>query len=92
MLKLMPAIQKLLAPTLKSCARRLGLHVAVSPVRPLARAECQGSRVTSADGYGADDLMTVAATLMGFGAEDPSIAADTQKLMKAAQGDLSGFE
>ena len=27
----------------------------------------------------------------GLAAEDPSIAADTMKLMKAAQGDLSAF-
>ena len=42
-------------------------------------------------GYAQDDLMTLAATLSGFGGEDPSIAADTAKLMKAAQGDLSDF-
>jgi FKBP-type peptidyl-prolyl cis-trans isomerase FklB len=42
-------------------------------------------------GYGPDELMTVATQLMGFGAEDPTIAADTSILMKAAQGDLSDF-
>ena len=29
--------------------------------------------------------------MQGFGAEDPSIAADTAKLMQAVQGDLSGL-
>ena len=37
----------------------------------------------------ADDLMTIAAQLQGFGMEDPTITADTMKLMKAAQGDVS---
>ena len=40
-------------------------------------------------GFAADELMTVATQLMGFGGADASIAADTSKLMKAAQGDLS---
>jgi len=61
MMKLMPVLQELLAPTLKEY------------------------------GYAADDLMTVASSLMAFGASDPTIMADTEKLMKAAQGDLSDF-
>ncbi len=40
-------------------------------------------------GFQADDLMTIAAQLQGFGMEDPTITADTMKLMKAAQGDVS---
>ena len=42
-------------------------------------------------GFAAEDLMSVATQLMGFGGADPTIAADTSKLMKAAQGDLSDF-
>lgn len=61
MVKLMPAVQAMLAPALVEF------------------------------GYAADDLMTVATQLMAFGAEDASIAADTSKLMKAVQGDLSDF-
>ena len=61
MMKMMPAIQTMLAPTLKEY------------------------------GYGPDELMSVATQLMSFGASDPTIAADTGKLMKAAQGDLSDF-
>lgn len=61
MTKLLPAVQTMLAPTLKEF------------------------------GYKADDLMTVASSLLGFGASDPTIGADTMKLMKAAQGDLSDF-
>jgi FKBP-type peptidyl-prolyl cis-trans isomerase FklB len=61
MIKLMPAVQKLLGPTLEEY------------------------------GFKEDELMTVAASLMGFGATDPTIADDTGKLMRAAQGDLSAF-
>ena len=47
--------------------------------------------VLSEYGFAADDLMTVAAQLQSFGMTDPSITADTTKLMRAAQGDLSDF-
>jgi FKBP-type peptidyl-prolyl cis-trans isomerase FklB len=39
-------------------------------------------------GFAEGDLMTVATKVQSFAAEDPSIAADVQKLMKAASGDL----
>jgi hypothetical protein len=42
-------------------------------------------------GFKPDELITVAMQLQGFGAADPTIAADTAKLMKAASGDLSDF-
>ena len=42
-------------------------------------------------GFAPSELMAVGTQLMAFGAADPSIAADTAKLMKAAQGDLSDF-
>ena len=35
------------------------------------------------------DLMSVGMQMQAFGAEDPTIAADVGKLMKAVQGDLS---
>ena len=50
------------------------------------------SPVLTEFGFGPDDLMTVATQLMSFGSQDPTIMADTQKLMSAAQGDLSAFE
>jgi len=39
-------------------------------------------------GFKDGDLMTVATKVQSFAVEDPSIAADVQKLMKAASGDL----
>lgn len=42
-------------------------------------------------GFGEGDLMTVTMQVQGFAAQDPSIAEDVGKLMKAVQGDLSGF-
>ena len=36
-----------------------------------------------AHGFGKEDLMTVTAQMQGLGAEDPSITADTMKLMDA---------
>ena len=35
------------------------------------------------------DLMSVGMQMQAFGAEDPTIAADVGKLMKAVQGDLT---
>jgi len=61
MVKLLPALQTMLEPTLTEF------------------------------GFKSDELMTVAMQLQGFGAADPTIAADTAKLMKAASGDLSDF-
>jgi hypothetical protein len=58
MMKLMPAIQTLLADTLKEF------------------------------GFGAGDLMTATMQIQAFAPEDPSIAADIGKIMKAVQGDL----
>lgn len=40
-------------------------------------------------GYGSDELMSVAMQIQAFAPDDPSIAADVGKLMKAVQGDLS---
>jgi len=62
MMKLMPAVQELLATPLKEA------------------------------GYSADDLMSLMMQIKSFEASDPTIKADTDKLMKAVQGDLSGFE
>ena len=45
----------------------------------------------TAAGFGPDDLMSVMMQIKSFEGEDPTIAADTEKLMKAVQGDLSGF-
>jgi len=61
MMKLMPAIQKMLGGTLKEA------------------------------GFGEGDLMSVMMQIQAFGAADPTIKADTDKLMKAVQGDLSEF-
>jgi hypothetical protein len=61
MMKLMPAVQEMLAEPMKAA------------------------------GYGADDLMNVMMQIKSFEGDDPTIAADTEKLMKAVQGDLSGF-
>jgi len=59
MMKLMPAVHKMLSPILE------------------------------AEGYQASELMTVMMQIQAFGEQDPTIAADTEKLMKAVQGDLS---
>jgi len=40
-------------------------------------------------GYGPNDLMNVTMQIQAFGPQDPTIAADVAKLMKAVQGDLS---
>merc|ERR1712060_97435 len=40
-------------------------------------------------GFGENDLMNVTMQIQAFGAQDPSIAADVGKLMKAVSGDLS---
>merc|ERR1712217_298445 len=40
-------------------------------------------------GFGENDLMNVTMQIQAFGIEDPSIAADVAKLMKAVSGDLS---
>lgn len=40
-------------------------------------------------GFGPNDLMAVTMQIQAFGPEDPSIAADTAKLMKAVQGDFA---
>jgi len=40
-------------------------------------------------GYGPSDAMSVVMQVQAFGAEDPTIAEDVAKLMKAAQGDLT---
>ena len=61
MMKLMPAVQKMLSP------------------------------IMEAEGYQASELMTVMMQIQAFGEADPTIAADTEKLMKAVQGDLSGL-
>jgi len=42
-------------------------------------------------GFGAGDLMSVTMQIQAFGPEDPSIAADTAKLMSAVQGDLTAL-
>jgi len=42
-------------------------------------------------GFGAGDLMTVVMQVQGFGAEDPTIATDSAKLMSAVQGDFSAI-
>eukprot|EP00401_Gymnodinium_catenatum_P076728 CAMPEP_0117536112 /NCGR_PEP_ID=MMETSP0784-20121206/41283_1 /TAXON_ID=39447 /ORGANISM="" /LENGTH=332 /DNA_ID=CAMNT_0005332661 /DNA_START=72 /DNA_END=1070 /DNA_ORIENTATION=- len=39
-------------------------------------------------GFGPGDLMSVTMQIQAFGPEDPTIAADVMKLMKAVQGDL----
>eukprot|EP00418_Pyrodinium_bahamense_P076056 CAMPEP_0179064754 /NCGR_PEP_ID=MMETSP0796-20121207/28107_1 /TAXON_ID=73915 /ORGANISM="Pyrodinium bahamense, Strain pbaha01" /LENGTH=330 /DNA_ID=CAMNT_0020761703 /DNA_START=56 /DNA_END=1048 /DNA_ORIENTATION=- len=59
MMKLMPAVQKMMGGTLQEY------------------------------GFGPNDLMSVTMQVQAFGAEDPSITADTAKLMKAVSGDLS---
>eukprot|EP00933_Yihiella_yeosuensis_P014293 TRINITY_DN12863_c2_g1_i1.p1 TRINITY_DN12863_c2_g1~~TRINITY_DN12863_c2_g1_i1.p1 ORF type:complete len:349 (-),score=121.95 TRINITY_DN12863_c2_g1_i1:147-1193(-) len=40
-------------------------------------------------GFGPNDLLNVMMQVQAFGSEDESIAADTAKLMKAVQGDVS---
>ena len=40
-------------------------------------------------GFKADELMSVVMKIQACAADDPTIAADTMKLMKAAQGDIS---
>jgi len=40
-------------------------------------------------GFGPNDLMMVTMQIQAFGPEDPTIAADVAKLMKAVQGDLT---
>ncbi len=42
-------------------------------------------------GFKADELMSVVIKIQACAADDPTIAADTMKLMKAAQGDISGL-
>ena len=42
-------------------------------------------------GFKADELMSVVMKIQACAADDPTIAADTMKLMKAAQGDISGL-
>jgi FKBP-type peptidyl-prolyl cis-trans isomerase FklB len=42
-------------------------------------------------GFRADELMSVVMRIQACAADDPTIAADTTKLMKAAQGDISGL-
>ena len=42
-------------------------------------------------GFKADELMSVVMKIQACAADDPSIAQDTMKLMKAAQGDISGL-
>ena len=39
----------------------------------------------------ADELMSVVMKIQACAADDPSIAQDTMRLMKAAQGDISGL-
>merc|ERR1711924_212276 len=41
-------------------------------------------------GFGPDDMMNVTMQVQAFAPEDPSIAADVAKLMKAVQGDIDG--
>lgn len=41
-------------------------------------------------GFGPDDSMNVIMQVQAFAPEDPSIAADVAKLMKAVQGDIAG--
>jgi len=53
--------------------------------------EIVGPAVQAA-GLGGQDLMTLMMQVQAFGAQDASIKADTEKLMKAVQGDLSAFE
>ena len=45
----------------------------------------------TAHGFKADELMGVVMRIQACAADDPSIAQDTMKLMKAAQGDISGL-
>jgi len=61
MMKLMPAVQQLMGPTLTEF------------------------------GFGPNDLMSVVMQVQAFGPEDPSIAEDCAKLMKASTGDLSSL-
>ena len=42
-------------------------------------------------GFGADQLMAVMMQIKSYEDKDASIKADVEKLMKAVQGDLSGF-
>ena len=42
-------------------------------------------------GFKPDELMSVVMKIQACAADDPSIAQDTMKLMKAAQGDISGL-
>lgn len=59
MMKLMPAVQKMMGGVLQDY------------------------------GFGSGDLMTVTMQIQAFGTQDPSIAADVAKLMKAVQGDFA---
>jgi len=52
--------------------------------------EIVGPAVEAA-GFKSADLMTLMMQIKAFGAQDASIQADTDKLMKAVQGDLSDF-
>ena len=42
-------------------------------------------------GFKAEDLVSVSMQIQAFGAEDPTIAADTGMLMSAMQGDFSAL-
>lgn len=42
-------------------------------------------------GFASTDLMSVTMQIQAFAAEDESIGTDVAKIMKAAQGDVSGL-
>ena len=58
-------------------------------IRLLPKVQQLMAPALEAHGFKADELMSVVMKIQACAADDPSIAADTMKLMKAAQGDIS---
>ena len=90
MVKLMPAVQRMLGPALveKGFAADDLMTVAM---QIQARAPAPAPALAAATRPPPHHVRCRVLRRQGFGAEDPSIAADTAKLMQAVQGDLSGL-
>jgi len=58
-------------------------------IRLLPKVQQLMAPALEAHGFKVDELMSVVMKIQACAADDPSIAADTMKLMKAAQGDIS---
>ena len=77
--------------TLRCCRGRTGRGADPEPNPDARQVQEMLAVPLQQAGYKADDVMSLMMQIKAFESVDPSIKEDTDKLMKAVQGDLSDF-